>query len=130
MAESHKCKYPGCNEDALIYVNSTTGSVRHQKYCRFHHNEANKLYASSRPAKCKVCGKKGTKATIIRGRCSECADKKISYKEDEQRFLAFARNYNKENPLKIDRDILCRGFNDLSRIPSGGKCNHATIEGE
>jgi len=128
--EPHKCRYPGCSEDALDYT-ARNGHVRYQKYCRFHHNEQNKKYALSRPAVCKICGKKGTKATVIRGRCSDCKDKKIDRWKSERELLEFAKNYNKEKPIKPECLIgLVAAFKNMSRIPSGGKCNHATIEGE
>jgi len=125
---THKCKHPGCDADCLTYIGKY--GIRHQKYCREHHNEANKRYASTRKTICKVCGKSGTKAEIVRGRCPDCKNKKMNYKKSEKDFLEMAKNYNRENPTIIDRDILGRAFNDIARIPSGGKCNHANIEGE
>lgn len=130
MPETHKCRYPGCSEDALDYT-ARNGHIRHQKYCRYHHNEQNKKYASSRPAVCKLCGKAGTRATIISGKCSECKDKKIDRWKSEGDFFKMAKEYNKTHPIKPEfMEGLASAFKNMQRIPSGGRINKIRIEGE
>lgn len=138
--ENSTCIHPGCAEKVKPYPPSRKKHGfyarchrHHMEYCQAlrlgerkdnHGSEVCKVCpayekcevknSNTKAFKCPTCGKMDSCSPVRDGLCLDC----------------FAKDYNKKKTVKVDVLQTAAAFNNMMPIPSGGKCNHATIEGE
>lgn len=97
------CSAEGCNCRVMEYKRH--GVVRYRKFCFKHYSEYKKQ-----------CKKNGFS---------------LSYEPETKADEEKAREWNKKHPFHGATLLaFMRGMQNMSRIPSGGKCNKSNIEGE